>query len=376
MPATTDYWCNDARGDPLFVVTAEANAGLVKMLPEPLEEIRALVGERRVTVVFDRGGFSPRLFSRLIAAGFDLLTYRKGKYRRVPKRAFTDHSGVIEGRRLCYSLADQGVRLLKGSLRLRQVTRLRDGHQTPILTSRRDLSALEVAFRMFERWRQENFFKYLREEYLLDALADYAVEPADPAREVPNPAWAEADTRLRVLREELRGLQEDYGLAALSNPERQRPTMRGFKIAHGKIAHQIRDLARRVRALEQRRGRIPRRIPVSQRDGAEVVKLSTERKHLTNVLKMVAYQAESDLVRLLAPHYKRVEQEGRTLIQAALASPADIQVTDTELRITLANQSSAHRSRAVAALCAALDATACVFPGTRLRLRYTVAEPA
>jgi prepilin-type processing-associated H-X9-DG protein len=30
MPATTDYWVNDAIGEPLFVVTAEANAGLVK----------------------------------------------------------------------------------------------------------------------------------------------------------------------------------------------------------------------------------------------------------------------------------------------------------------------------------------------------------
>jgi hypothetical protein len=34
-------------------------------------------------------------------------------------------------------------------------------HQTPVLTSRRDLSAVEVAYRMFERWRQENFFKYI-----------------------------------------------------------------------------------------------------------------------------------------------------------------------------------------------------------------------
>src|SRR2546425_6916028 len=34
MPATTDYWVNDQQGDPLFVVTAEANAGLVRMRSE------------------------------------------------------------------------------------------------------------------------------------------------------------------------------------------------------------------------------------------------------------------------------------------------------------------------------------------------------
>ena len=70
---------------------------------------------------------------------------------------------------------------MKGKLRLRQVTRLsEDGHQTPILTSRRDLSAVEVAYRMFARWRQENFFKYLREQYALDALVDYLSRRARP----------------------------------------------------------------------------------------------------------------------------------------------------------------------------------------------------
>src|ERR1017187_9949212 len=54
LPATSDYWVNDMAGNPLFVVTAEANAGMVKMLPEIFGQVRALVGQRRVTVVFDR----------------------------------------------------------------------------------------------------------------------------------------------------------------------------------------------------------------------------------------------------------------------------------------------------------------------------------
>jgi hypothetical protein len=109
--------------------------------------------------------------------------------------------------------------------------------------------------------------------------------------------------------------------------------------------------------------------------GGEVVRLAPERKLLTNLIKMVAYQAESDLVRLVAPHYKRVEDEGRTLIQSALASPADLIVTDTELRVVLGPLSSPHRTRALAALCDELDRAGTRFPGTRLRLRYAVASP-
>ena len=376
MPATTDYWVNDASGDPLFVVTAEANAGMVKMLPRILDEIRTLVGERRLTVVFDRGGYSPRLFRQLVAEGFDLLTYRKGRVRRVPKARFQEQSVSIEGRTIGYVLADQGVRLLGGTLRLRQVTRLcEDGHQTAILTSRRDLSAAEVAFRMFERWRQENFFKYLREEYALDALVDYAVEPDDPERDVPNPRRKALADQLREARTELARLHAEYGRAVVNNPERQRPTVRGFKIAHGQLGHTLRTAMRKVETLEARCAALPRRVPVGQLTPDPVVKLAPERKLLTNLLKMVAYQAETDLVRRVTPHYRRAEQEGRTLIQAALQSAADLVVSDTELSLLLAPLSSPHRTRAIGALCEELNRSPVRFPGTRLRLRYAVAGP-
>jgi transposase len=374
MPATTDYWVNDARGDPLFVVTAEANAGLVKMLPELLAEVRTLVGPRRVTVVFDRGGYSPKLFLQLLAGGFDLLTYRKGRSRRVARAHFTRHEAVLDGCKVVYLLADQGVRLLGGKLRLRQVPRLAEnGHQTPILTSRRDLPAGEVAFRMFERWRQENFFKYLREEYALDALVDYTVVPDDPAREVPNPKRRALTARLQEARAAFALLTAEYGAAALLNPEHARPTMRGFKIAHGQLAARLRNAFDRITALEQTRAAAPARIPVREAVETDVVKLAPERKLLTNLLKMVAYQAESGLLYRVAPHYKRTMNEGRTLIQAALASPADLEVTPEELRVSIEPLSSPHRTRAIAALCDDLNTRPVLFPGSRLRLRYGIA---
>ena len=375
-PATSDYWVNDRSGDPLFVVTAQANAGLVKMLPGILEQVRRLVGQRRVTVVFDRGGFSPKLFQQIIAAGFDLLTYRKGRYPRIPRSRFGPHTAHCDGRKVSYVLADQEVRLLKGKLRLRQVTRRMDnGHQTPILTSRRDLGAAHVAYRMFGRWRQENFFKYLREEYALDALAEYAAVPDDPAREVPNPTWASLDAQLRQAWAGMERLQSEYGLEALNNLEGKHPTMRGFKIAYGKLGEKIWTAWQRVLQLEKRRAAVPRRVPVREATDKPVVKLAPERKHLTNLIKMVAYQAESDLLRMVGPHYRRADDEGRTLIQAALASAADLKATKRELRVTLIPQSSPHRTRAVAALCEELNREEALFPGSNLRLIYGIQEP-
>jgi hypothetical protein len=270
-------------------------------------------------------------------------------------------------------LADQEVRLLKGKLRLRQITRrMENGHQTPILTSRRDLPAAQVAYRMFNRWRQENFFKYLRQEYALDALAEYATVPDEGSREVPNPAWAMVDGKLRQALAYLDLLQAEYGLEAWINQEKRRPTMRGFKTAHGKLNQKLWDAWEKVPQLEKRRAAIPKRVPVQTVIDEPVVKLAPERKHLTNLIKMLAYQSESDLLGLVAPHYRRADDEGRTLIQSALASAADLQVTKQELRVTLAQQSSAHRTRAIAELCKSLNAEHTLFPGSRLRLHYAV----
>jgi len=376
MPATVDYWVNDCAGDPLLVITGEVNAALTKAFPRLLREVRSAVGVRRVTIVFDRGGWSPKLFHRMIQEGFDVLTYRKGKGRRIHERRFVHRRAKLDGRWVSYDLHDQPVRFLNGKLRLRQITRLCDnGHQTRVITNRTDLRDIELAWRMFDRWRQENFFKYMREEFLLDALVDYRIEPEDPTRTIPNPERRSLDKQIRGARTELAGIEREYGAAAADNTEQQRPSMRGFKIAHGSLGKKLRAARARLARLVAQRRKIPQRVEIRDLSEHTVVKLATERKHLTDLIKMVAYQAESDLLALLQPHYARAEQEGRTLLHEIFTTAGDIRVSDTELHITLAPLSSPHRTRAAQTLCDMLDQTATIFPGSRLRLRFSVHPP-
>jgi len=88
------------------------------------------------------------------------------------------------------------------------------------------------------------------------------------------------------------------------------PTMRGFKIAHGKLGKQLRSVRDRVAQLSAQRQDLPPRVEVRDLNERAVVKLATERKHLTDIIKMVAYQAESDLLALMRPHYARAGSRG------------------------------------------------------------------
>ena len=212
----------------------------------------------------------------------------------------------------------------------------------------------------------------MREEFLLDALVDYQIEPEDPTRTIPNPERRAMDKQIRTARADLARLERDYGAAAASNAEGCRPTMRGFKVAHGRLGKKLRAARARVAQLFQQRRDVPKRVEVRDINDQALVKLATERKHLTDIIKMVAYQAESDLLALLQPHYARAEQEGRTLLHELFAAAGDIRVCDNELHVTLAPLSSPHRTRAAQALCEIFDQTETVFPGSRLRMRFAV----
>lgn len=380
--AATDTWANDASGDPLFLVTSELNEGLTQVLEQAAMEVRGLIGpRRRFTMVFDRGGWDREVFARLLAQEVDILTYRKGRCQALPTDSFQTMTEVIDGKKRTFTLHDMSILVGKFKvptgedgaestqpLWLRQVTMLcEDGHQIQVMTSRQDLSAVEVLYRMFNRWRQENFFKYMRQEYAIDALADYRLESVDQARDRPNPERRAIEKEITRARREFDQLSARYGKLLVDNPTNKQPTVADFKLANAELLSAVEDAAARVEALKKKREALPKRV-----SAGTLERLSPERKLITDTIKMTAYQLETNLVRMVADVYRRTEQDGRKLLVAAFKSQATLEVVGDELRVTLAPQSAAHRDQALAALCQQLNAMNACYPGTALRLRYAV----
>ncbi len=184
MPGTQDFHVNDRNAEPLFVVTADATEELLETLDETLlPEVRRLVGPgRRVTMVFDREGWSPTRFAEWKKTGVDVLTSRKVTMSTWRARSFQKSTGRVGGARVEYALAERDVTLSNG-MHVREIRRLADdGHQTSVITTNTTLSTLAVAHRMCSRWRQEHVFRYMRHECALDHLCTHEVEPADPTR--------------------------------------------------------------------------------------------------------------------------------------------------------------------------------------------------
>jgi hypothetical protein len=384
-PAATDNWLGDERGDPLFLVTSELNAGLTQALPEVLEDVREIVGkDRKVTVVFDRGGYSPKLFAKLKAAGFDLLTYRKGKKDPVPPEEFVEVEVERNGKREKWKVHDKPdvpVGTKKPAtkdreavpwLRMRQVSRLReDGESmTQVLTTREDVETVEVLVRMFDRWRQENFFKYMLAEFALDALSEYGVEDLPEDMDRPNPERRELKKERANAKARLDRLLAKLGDEVEQNEESRRRTVRGLKIANAELRKEISEVAAEVEELTARIKELPIRVKAE-----ELKQLKRDRKLVVDAIKMVAYQVESDLHRMLFGTYARAEDEGRTLLHAIFQSSAKIEVGQRELTVTIAEQSAPHKTEVLKHLCEEMNKLDVKFPGSELRLVLQVACP-
>ena len=385
-PATVETWVTDAGGDPVFMVVAEPSESLAGELKRLLPQLRQVAGEgRRVTVCFDRGGWSPALFADITGAGFDLLTWRKGPAPDLPADEFTTITCTDDrGREHHYDLADATVTLTihdgprKGqAVSLRQVTRrvpAKAGgtRQIHALTSRTDLPAGEVCWRLTSRWREENYFRYARTHFALDALDSHAATPDDPGRLVPNPAkkTAAAQVRHAEILAAATQAQRDASLAALRNPAPGQPVTITNQMINALDAP-VEAAHRELEAAEDAAAAVPARIRLGE-IAPDMVRLEAEVKQITHAIRMAAYNAETTLARALDGHYARAGDEAYALIREALTASGDICPGNGQLLIRLDPLTAPRRTQALAALCDQLNQAQACYPGTNLILRYDV----
>jgi transposase len=372
MPAELDTWICDARGEGVLVWSAPPGASLTGELRRATREIRKLLGEQaRPTIVFDRGGWSPKLFAELDTAGFDILTYRKHPPRREPARAFVEHTVIDDrGTAHTYRLADRAVRLAYNAGRnyfaCRQIVRLCDtGHQTTIITTRTDPDPGPLAWAMFNRWREENFFRYMRARFGLDALDTYTVVADDPHRTVPNPAKKHAARTTAALKATIASGQATLGRYAPN------PALADSLAELSATIDEVRDQLANTQAAAKA---LPARVPVGD-IRPDAARLDAEHKRLVDAIRMATYNTESSLARLLAGHYRRAHHEARSLLHETFATPADIRLVDGRMHITLNPLSAPHRTRAIAGLCQDLTDTQTHYPATNHPLTYTIRNP-
>ena len=408
LAGMTEFWVNSSKGLPFFFITAEVNEKMIEMLEDEivprLLELHTISEEQgqkmaenpdypRFTLVFDREAYSPALFKRLWEEHhIAVLTYRKNVKDQWEEADFKEVDVDVRLGKTQMRLHEKAV-VLDG-YSMREVRRLTsNGHQTSIITNNKFLTIALIACYMFGRWVQENFFRYLCQDYAFDRIIKYAVDQADKTTMVVNREYSNIQYEIKRCREKLNRIKANiykYQQNILKENEHKKADEtddKNDKNDKNKKADnwfkKTLELVEKAQSIEQELDRLIAKrkntkykisladIPENER----YTKLHQESKYLMNIIIMICFRAETALAEKLAPHFSRSDDEIRVLVKAITHLSIDMMpdMENSLLNITLYPLSNHRSQNALARVIDQVNDTQTVYPGTNLVMKFKIA---
>jgi hypothetical protein len=379
LSSTLEFYVNTFDGLPLMVITGELNEKLKDAIEEAIEKIKKAVPEAKTpsephfTLVFDREAYEPLWFIKLWEEHrVAVISYRKNVKEKWDDKLFNKSDMEFNNNIVTMQLCEMGS-LIQGKW-FREVRKLsQSGHQTAIITTHPSLIAGYIAARMFTRWTQENFFKYMGENFDFDRIIEYGcMELSNKERKIPNPEYRQLTGCLKKAREKKARIEakvfqhlEKEDMKSLHEVKEKQ-----------KYAHWIEEIEgynKEIEDLTAKRRSTSAKLKIKDMpDELRFNKLKTESKKLKNIILMIAYRAESALYSLLPKIYKNTDRDGRQLLKEIFASDADLlpDYQNKILEVRLHSLSTPGANETVKCICRILNDTDTIYPFSDLKLVY------
>lgn len=387
----SDYWLNDACGRPFFEVTTPFNSGLLAILKKEIiprllqdvphqpseEELARNVYKSRFSIIFDREAYSPSFIKELWENHrISCYTYNKFPKKDWAIGEFKDRIVRLHnGEEVNMKLAERGTFIGK-QLWVREIRKLTEtGHQTSIISTDYELEDRNLAANMFARWSQENFFKYMRENFGIDKLIEYALTPIDETQKVTNPQYSRLEKEIRSVAQKLFRKTAEFGSITLpknNEAEQEEKEIEKYVIKKAEVSEAIEIYKKSLEELKIKRKETQKHIALSQLpENEKFSSLANEKKHIMDNIKMIAYRAETAMANIIKPIMSK-RNEARTLIRQIFTTDIDLEpdYKNKRLNVVIHSLSNEKSNKIVRHLCHNLNLTETVFPDTNLMLFY------
>lgn len=386
LRATTDYWVNAMDGQPFFMVNKPVDPGLLivlekEIVPRLEQEVPFqpnlfdLKKERHVprfTLVFDREGYSPGFMCRMWEKRIACQTYLKYPDEDWSESEFHEQKVLlVSGHVVAMNLAERGT-FLGNKIWVREIRKLnKGGHQTAIISTDYPRELTTAAAAMFARWSQENFFKYMRENYSLDRLVDYSIEDIPDTTTVVCPLYRAADSDVKKQAALLARKRCECNSVVLCD-DIEPAKVAAYEDKKQSLLDEIKEMEQVLDDLKACRRDTPKHVMLSELPPEDQFqKLGMKSKYFIDTIKLIAYRTETamvNIVRKTMPH----QNEARRLLRSLYETSADILPDYEHNKLTVRLHQPANRCNAVTVdnLCRELNTTATKFPGTNLQMVY------
>ena len=385
LPGMMDFWVNDCDGNPFFFVTGEVNEKLQQALereiiPELLKiknitisEIDKNSKEPVFTIVFDREAYSLDFFARLWNEyHIAVITYNKNVKDQWDESEFKKYTVETEYDFTEMRLSERQFEV--NDVKMREVRKLNtSSHQTSIISTNQILAINILAKYMFARWCQENFFKYMRQEYAIDKIIEYGVDDIDKDIKVVNREYSNLTYKIKKIREKISRRKAILYVEMEKNNKDTLESTGKYLKKELEIREELKKLEKDEKELVAKRKQVPYYIKIGEMsEDTRYNKLKAESKHLINIIKIICYRADVAFANMLAPNYKKSSEERMALVKSIIYTKADIEpdYVNNQLTVSLYSLATPRDNKAVESIFNYLNETETIFPGTELKLIY------
>jgi hypothetical protein len=365
------YFVHDEQGLPVYATISDGYRDMRHYLEGVDRKLRQIygVGEKELTEVFDRGGYS-KSFCVGIAGKIRFICWRSDarEVPRIPEGEWVEV--MVQRQPNCY-----GEQKLKGleawerqrefavegkKARFRELW-IKDGRKvSPALSNDFQRSLPELVAALTRRWgAQENMFKelkehgidrihsYRKEEYTEEFLYAAGLEDEEQGvcHEIGNPKIRLLNRQIARLRAEKRRLAERIGRLEKAGKEEQTKGLRRKAAAIG----------RKITCRTNKRARLPKKVRMMDRiEQEKIVRLSDAKKLFFDWLKMNGIWAKSKLVEIVTPYYKDLRDVNK-FVRSLLRSRTYVRRDGGALHVSFPPQRSTNAGRALQAVCEHLN---------------------
>jgi hypothetical protein len=408
MSGSTDYYVNDRLGQPFFVVNKEISGSMIETIKKEIipqleldvpnqpdaTDLESNLKLCKFMIITDRECYSPEFIGDLWQQRISMATYRKNVKDKWDEAEFSEYEELdANGNTIKVWLAERGTLMeyKKKKIEINAQTKIEttktesmqlwvrevrkkseSGHQTAIITTNFMLKTVLIGLYMFARWSQENFFKYMIENFGIDTLVSYLKKKVDDTTILVNPQYRDLETQQRKLVSKLNIRKTKFATLILENEEIDDKKMRLFLKKKTDLKEEIEQYENEISEIKQEKKMVERKITYSQLpENEKFTNAINERKYFLDTIKMIAYRSETAMANIIKKKMTNPEH-ARVLLKQIYSSDANLKPDYQKkiLTVELHRLNTWQADKIVEFLCEELNQTETVFPGTDLTLFY------
>jgi transposase len=374
MKGSNNFIVNDEKFNPLIFLVRPSSEDLIEKISEVIRKIKEIgreagVDTEKLTIIFDREGYSAELFRQL--SGIDERIEDKEKYKanfiswaKYADKWIYDFEGkefnqeieveydIQKKEKIKYLQADRQMNKY-GKIRAIVIESGSDKKRSAIYTNDWESEAGIIIQLICRRWGQENLIKALKLRYLIDYHPGYFSEELEEQPLVDNPAVEKKKQEKAKLQSKI----NEFKIRIADNilNESKRKNDEEIKKNEIEIKAEIAILNHEIFKINEAIEKLPEEIKYEDaHDGRKLFELNYEKKRFLDCIKVFAYHMEKRLCEILECYYDK-KKELIPALAMIIRRGAYIKLEDGKLKVSLRRFKNSEIDYAARHLCDELN---------------------